>query len=91
MMHPSRTARDLRVVDRYGGRDDGWLDGFGLAREALDVLGRRCLTCGRRLYTGQGRIYCNTECRRRQIKRRDRFRTFLRESGRACPYCHGEP
>lgn len=84
--------RDLDIIDRLGDRDHHWSLAFGFGRELLRTVGRRCLTCGRRLYGASRtrRTYCDETCRNRHSRRRERFREALREMGEACPYCNAD-
>lgn len=88
----TRSEHDLYVLDLAGQRDEAWLDGFGFGRAIVRQIGTRCLTCGRRLFTmGQPRIYCDDTCQRRHLRRRERFRKYLRDEGATCPYCRHKP
>lgn len=87
-MIPLNSPTNLLHSDRMGQRDDRWLEAFALARYALEAKGVRCLTCGRRLWGEIGkRRYCDGTCRRRWLRRRDRWKARLRDAGEDCPYC----
>lgn len=91
MSTPFRASYELLLLDRLGDRDGEWARAFGFARAILATKGRRCHTCGGRLWSGAGRIYCDDKCQRRQGRRRERFRDALREAGEPCPYCNHQP
>lgn len=82
----SRTLLDIE--DRYRKRDNLWTDAFALMRQAARTSGYKCLACGARLWDqGAGRLYCDDTCQRRHHRRRERYRSFLREREDPCQLC----